>query len=180
MITLDRLVNVLGGYGVVARLGAVPRTAELRRVVIPEPGVTGDVVLAIGADSPAQALGWARDAGAVAAIVRIDVPDDVDDVAVLTVDPAVPWSELAAVVYGLVLEGRETESGRGPTDLFALADSLAAAIGAAVVIEGGARRCWPTRSWATTPTKPGCRPSWPAAHRTTCANHWSAVGFSRI
>lgn len=136
MITLDRLVNVLGGYGVVARLGAVPRTAELRRVVIPEPGVTGDVVLAIGADSPAQALGWARDAGAVAAIVRIDVPDDVDDVAVLTVDPAVPWSELAAVVYGLVLEGRETESGRGPTDLFALADSLAAAIGAAVVIEG--------------------------------------------
>ena len=32
-----------------ARLGAVPRTAELRRVVIPEPGVTGDVVLAIGA-----------------------------------------------------------------------------------------------------------------------------------
>lgn len=136
MITLDRLVNVLGGYGVVARLGSVPRTAELRRVVIPEPGVTGDVVLAIGADAPAQALGWAREAGAVAAIVRIDVADDVDDVAVLTVDPAVPWSELAAVVYGLVLEGRETESGRGPTDLFALADSLAAAIGAAVVIEG--------------------------------------------
>ena len=46
-----------------------------------------------------------------------------------------PWSELAAVVYGLVLEGRETESGRGPTDLFALADSLADAIGGAVVIE---------------------------------------------
>jgi hypothetical protein len=41
---------------------------------------------------------------------------------------------LAAVVYGLVLEGRETESGRGPTDLFALADSLADAIGGAVVI----------------------------------------------
>ena len=44
------------------------------------------------------------------------------------------WSEVAAVVYGLVLEGRETESGRGPTDLFALADSLADAIGGAVVI----------------------------------------------
>ena len=41
---------------------------------------------------------------------------------------------MAAVVYGLVLEGRETESGRGPTDLFALADSLADAIGGAVVI----------------------------------------------
>ncbi|HNM85998.1 MAG: helix-turn-helix domain-containing protein [Mycobacterium sp.] len=136
MITLDRLVNVLGGYGVAARLGAVPRSAELRRVVIPEPAVTGDVMLAIGADSAAQALGWARDAGAVAVVVRKDVPDDADDIAVLTVDPAVPWSELAAVVYGLVLEGRETESGRGPTDLFALADSLADAIGAPVVIEG--------------------------------------------
>ncbi|MGV0803212.1 PucR family transcriptional regulator, partial [Mycolicibacterium elephantis] len=47
----------------------------------------------------------------------------------------VSWSELAAVVYGLVLEGRETESGRGPTDLFALADSLAEATGGAVTIE---------------------------------------------
>jgi hypothetical protein len=50
------------------------------------------------------------------------------------VDETVSWSELAAVVYGLVLEGRETEAGRGPTDLFALADSLADAIGGAVVI----------------------------------------------
>ena len=33
------------------------------------------------------------------------------------------------------MEGRETESGRGPTDLFALADSLAEAIGGAVTIE---------------------------------------------
>ena len=41
---------------------------------------------------------------------------------------------MAAIVYGLVLEGRETEAGRGPTDLFALADSLADAIGSAVVI----------------------------------------------
>ena len=53
----------------------------------------------------------------------------------MVVDPAVSWSELAAVIYGLVLEGRETESGRGPTDLFALADSLADAIGGAVTIE---------------------------------------------
>ena len=57
----------------------------------------------------------------------------------LVVDPAVSWSELAAVIYGLVMEGRETESGRGPTDLFALADSLANAIGGAVTIED--RRC---------------------------------------
>ena len=53
----------------------------------------------------------------------------------IVVDPAMSWSEVAAVVYGLVLEGRETESGRGPTDLFALADSLAEAIGGAVTIE---------------------------------------------
>ena len=50
-------------------------------------------------------------------------------------DPALSWSQLAGVVYGLVLEGRETESGRGPTDLFALADSLAIATGGAVTIE---------------------------------------------
>ncbi len=31
----------------------------------------------------------------------------------MVVDPAMSWSELAAVIYGLVLEGRETESGRG-------------------------------------------------------------------
>ena len=59
----------------------------------------------------------------------------VEGVAVMVVDPAVSWSEVAAVVYGLVMEGRETESGRGPTDLFALADSLAEATGGAVIIE---------------------------------------------
>ena len=53
----------------------------------------------------------------------------------MEVEPAVSWSELAAIIYGLVLEGRETESGRGPTDLFALADSLAEAAGGAVTIE---------------------------------------------
>lgn len=136
MITLDRLVNVLGGYGVVSQLGSVPRSTELRSVVIPEPGVSGDVVLAIGARSVDDALQWAVAAGAKAVLVRATGDQrPAGTVAVLHVDSAVPWSELAAVVYGLVLEGRETESGRGPTDLFALADSLADAIGAAVVIE---------------------------------------------
>src|SRR5690606_37413964 len=36
---------------------------------------------------------------------------------------------------GLVLEGRETDAGRGPTDLFAFADTLASAIGSPVTIE---------------------------------------------
>ncbi|MGN7781026.1 PucR family transcriptional regulator [Mycolicibacterium sp. 22603] len=143
MITLDRLVNVLGGYGVVTRLCAVPRSTELRSVVLPETAggapVLGDVLLAIGADSAHQALGWAVSASAAVVLVRgadDEVPAQLPDgVAVLLVDDALPWSELAAVAYGLVLEGRETESGRGPTDLFALADSLAAAIGGAVIIE---------------------------------------------
>ncbi len=140
MISLDRLVNVLGGYGVRSRLGSVPRSAELRSVAVPEATgtATGDVLLAIGADTVTQALRWATAARAVAVLVRAgDEPfvGDVGAVAVLSLDRSVPWSELAAVVYGLVLEGRETESGRGPTDLFALADSLAGAIGAAIVID---------------------------------------------
>lgn len=139
MVTLDRLVNVLGGYGVRLKVGAVPRSSELRSVVLHEDrDVIGDVLLAVGADSVATALEWARAARAVAVLVRDDDGFDgalPDGPAVLTVDPDVSWSELAAVVFGLVLEGRETESGRGPTDLFALADSLADAVGAAVTIE---------------------------------------------
>lgn len=140
MVTLDRLVNVLGGYGVQFRAGSAPRSTELRTVVIHEDRhVVGDVLLAVGADSVATALEWARAARAAVVLVRGD-DGGVDAAAaggpaVLTVDPDVSWSELAALVFGLVLEGRETESGRGPTDLFALADSLADAIGGAVTIE---------------------------------------------
>jgi hypothetical protein len=54
VITLDRLVNVLGGYGVRLRWSSVPRSTELRSVVIheaaPDRVVVGDVLLAIGAD----------------------------------------------------------------------------------------------------------------------------------
>lgn len=142
VISLDRLVNVLGGYGVRSRLGKVPRSTVLRSVVVPEATgdrtVAGDVLLAIGAGSVAEALQWATSARAVAVLVRAgDGADEPvpDAIALLSVDQSVPWSELAAVVYGLVLEARETASGRGPTDLFALADSLAATIGGAVVIE---------------------------------------------
>lgn len=146
MVTLDRLINVLGGYGVRLRAPAngscpAPRSTELRSVVMHEPGpVIGDVLLAVGAGSVAEALRWAAAARAVVVLVRSS--DGLDDeqmvdgrIAVMTVEPEVSWSELAAVVYGVVLEGRETESGRGPTDLFALADSLADAVGGAVTIE---------------------------------------------
>ncbi|WP_019973104.1 CdaR family transcriptional regulator [Mycobacterium sp. 141] len=140
MITLDRLINVLGGYGVHLRYCSTPRSTELRSVVIHEPGqVVGDVLIAVGAVGAAEAIAWAAAARAVVVLVRdtnAPVTGDPEDIAVMSVDPQVSWSELAAVVYGLVLEGRETESGRGPTDLFALADSLADAVGGSVTIEG--------------------------------------------
>ncbi|MFG1699910.1 PucR family transcriptional regulator [Nonomuraea sp. NPDC049309] len=144
MVRLDRLVNVLGGYGVRLAGRTDARTVQLRSVAMPDPAderqVVGDVLLAVGAASVAEAIAWAREARAAAVLVRAgdgaarEVPQDAG-VAVLLVDPAVSWSQLAGIVYGLVLEGRETESGRGPTDLFALADSLADVVGAAVTIE---------------------------------------------
>ena len=143
MITLDRLVNVLGSYGVRLRWSSVPRSTELRSVVIHEAAadrrVVGDVLLAIGAGSLREAVRWAASARAVVVLMRdgeesITFDGDAELGAVMVVDDTLSWSELAAVVYGLVLEGRETESGRGPTDLFALADSLADAIGSAVLI----------------------------------------------
>ncbi|MGW4639728.1 PucR family transcriptional regulator [Sphaerisporangium sp. NPDC004334] len=174
MITLDRLVNVLGGYGV--RLYAHPeaRSTWLRSVAIPDATdhhVTGDVLLAVGTSSLAEAVRWAAAVKATAVLVRparngtgresggggnggggnggggsggesgADVEREAAaiadryGVAVLLADPAVSWSQLAGMVYGLVLESRETASGRGPTDLFALADNLADVIGGAVTIE---------------------------------------------
>lgn len=145
MVTLDRLLNVLGGYGVRLLFCSISRTTELSSVVLHEATahqaiVTGDVLLALDAGSVEQAVQWAVSARAAVVLVRgsedeLAFVDTDAAVAVLIVEPAVAWSELAAVVYGLVLEGRETESGRGPTDLFALADSVADAVGGAVTIE---------------------------------------------
>lgn len=144
MVTLDRLVNVLGNYGVRLRFCPIPRSTQLRSVVMPEvigdSTVVGDVLLAVGVTSVQKAVRRAAAAHALAVLTRDDGAATAfeglaEGVAVLVVDPSMSWSELAAVVYGLVLEGRETESGRGPTDMFALADSLAEATGGAVTIE---------------------------------------------
>ncbi|WP_146097779.1 hypothetical protein [Nocardia nova] len=55
-MTLDRLADVLSGYGVRMRLGAVARSIPLRSVVIhgpvTDPTEVGDVLLGIGARSP--------------------------------------------------------------------------------------------------------------------------------
>ena len=155
MVTLDRLVNVLGSYGVRLRFCPIPRSTELRSVVMHEltedRTVVGDVSLSIGARSVKEAVRGRRRPGAVVVLIRGGDDDDAafsgaaEGVAVMVVDPAMSWSELAAVIYGLVLEGRETESGRGPTDLFALADSLAEATGGAVIITKPIPRL--SRSW---------------------------------
>lgn len=145
MVRLDHLVNVLGGYGVRLRCCPVSRATMIRSVAVFDATgseeATGDIFLAVGAGSAREAVAGARAAKAVAVLVRGDADRDMaatgpeDGVAVLVVDPAVSWSQLVGVVYGLVLEGRETASGRGPTDLFALADSLADTVDGAVTIE---------------------------------------------
>ncbi|WP_327151807.1 PucR family transcriptional regulator [Nocardia sp. NBC_01329] len=147
MVRLDHLVNVLGGYGVRLRCCPVSRATVIRSVAMFDATgseeATGDIFLAVGAGSVDEAVAGARVAKAVAVLVRGDADTTRElaatgpeaGVAVLVVDPAVSWSQLVGVVYGLVLEGRETASGRGPTDLFALADSLAVAVDGAVTIE---------------------------------------------
>lgn len=143
MVKLDRLVNVLGGIG--ARLVSPPRdrNADLRSVALldpADPGATGDVLLAVGVDADDAGL-VERTSSEVVVFRATSVGERVvatareRGLAVVLVDPAVSWGQLAGVVYGLVLEGRETEAGRGPTDLFALADALADSVGGPVTIE---------------------------------------------
>lgn len=143
MIKLDRLVNVLGGYG--ARLCCAPRSrqTELRGVALHEPSETetGDVLLAIGVlpERAQEVLAETRSEVVVFRGESLDEPTVAlarrREVAVVLADPAVSWGQLAGVVYGLVLEGRETEAGRGPTDLFAVADDLAREVRGPVTIE---------------------------------------------
>jgi hypothetical protein len=143
---LDRLVNVLGSYGTRLAYCPVSRDVELYSVAMHDPMdprvVLGDVFLAVGIPGPLEAVTLAAAAQATIVMIRGEelgeealAAAEKHGLAVLVVDPAIAWSQLAGMVYGLVMEGRETASGRGPTDLFALADSLAGAIGASVVIQ---------------------------------------------
>lgn len=152
MIHLDRLVNVLGGYG--ARLVGSERLRrrELRSVAMYDPvdeaPPLGDALLAVGVESAEEAVRLAERARATVVIVRSATEPDADvrerlrsgGLALLIVEPAVTWSQVSGVVYALVLEGRETEAGRGPSDLFALADTIAAEVEGPVTIEDRSSR----------------------------------------
>ncbi|WP_017597443.1 PucR family transcriptional regulator [Nocardiopsis lucentensis] len=152
MINLDRLVNVLGGYGARFVGPESLRESELRSVAVHDPTddvpPPGDAFLAVGVGSAEEAVGLGGRARATVVLVRGDIEPDPEGLATLrergialvVVDPAVSWSQISGIVYGLVLEGRETESGRGPSDLFALADTIAAAVGGPVTIEDRASR----------------------------------------
>ncbi|MGC7100834.1 PucR family transcriptional regulator [Amycolatopsis lurida] len=145
MVKLDRLITILGTYGARLAGSGADREAGLHSVALHDPvrpgSSAGDVFLAVGVPTLAEAVELARDAQALVLVVRTtETPsagllDAATGLAVLVVEPSVSWSQLAGAVYGLVLEGRETESGRGPADLSALADTIAAAVGGPVTIE---------------------------------------------
>lgn len=145
MITLDRLAGVLGGYGATLRSIPAGRDVELRSVTVHDPSATqpgaGDVYLAVGIDRAVDAVQAAISATARALVIRGDPDADTlasaeeSGIALLAAEQAMSWSQLAAVVYGLVLEGQDTESGRGPTDLFTVADSVAREVDAPVTVE---------------------------------------------
>ena len=86
----------------------ISRSTELSSVVMHEVAgnrtVVGDVLLGRGARPVKEALQWPAAARAVVVLIRGGEDDDTafkgaaEGVVVMTVDPAVSWSELAAVV----------------------------------------------------------------------------------
>ncbi|WP_285760576.1 PucR family transcriptional regulator [Nocardiopsis ansamitocini] len=147
MTNIDRLVNILGGYGVQLFGPDSVRGTPLRSVAMNDPAggetVFGDLFLAVGVASVARAVRLAARARSAVVVLRGDTEPDAAararaeraGVAVVLVDTSLSWSQLAGIVYGVVQEARETEAGRGPSDLFALADTIAAAVGGPVTIE---------------------------------------------
>jgi hypothetical protein len=102
MLKLDRLVNVLGGYGARLLTAPVSRQVELRSVVVHDPAdprpASGDVFLPVGVESADEAVRLARAARAAVVLVREGAPigESARDggIAVLLVDPEVSWSQL--------------------------------------------------------------------------------------
>ena len=118
----------------------------------------GDVLLG-GARSVKEAMDWATAARAVVVLIRGDDGDDsvfadaAHGVAVMVVDPAMSWSELAAVVYGLVLGVAKPNpavaqriSSHWPT-VWPKPPAVRSSS------RTGSRRCWRTPAGNNTPTR---------------------------
>jgi len=142
VVALDRLVDVLGSLGTHLSCAPRGRDVELRGVALHDAAeqtsaAPDDVLLGLGIPSSAAA---ARLVGTTAAAVvvlhgRPPLDEKVvaaarkSGVAVLLVEPTVPWSQLASVAQTLVMGGQRSG------DLFAVADAIAAVVGGPVTIE---------------------------------------------
>jgi hypothetical protein len=100
--TVQRVAQQLG-YGIES-VRSWARQADIDEGHLPGVTVVGDVLLGSGARSVKEALQWAAAARAVVVLIRGGEDDDTafkgaaEGVVVMTVDPAVSWSGLAAVV----------------------------------------------------------------------------------
>ncbi|MCP3801603.1 helix-turn-helix domain-containing protein [Allokutzneria sp. A3M-2-11 16] len=147
MVALDRLVDVLGGVGAVLCAAPRGRDVDLRGVALHDPTeeyptAPSDVLLGLGTKTVAAAVRLIGTTNAAVLVLhgrqpldeRISAAARKAGVAVLLVDPEVPWSHLAGVVHTLVLGGTSA-SREHPGDLFAVADAIAAVVGGPVTIE---------------------------------------------
>lgn len=148
VVLLERLATILGVYGTHPAGPRIPVHTVVRSVAVHDPAggrpETGDILLALGERDPVRAVELAGAADASAVVVRTGETDPGEDalqaaqergVVLLWVPPGVSWSQVAGIVFGMVLEGGETESGRGPSDMPTLADTLATQLGGPVTIE---------------------------------------------
>lgn len=154
MVLLGRLITILGVYGTHVVGERPTEDTMIRSVAMHDPAGErpdeGDVLLAVGVSETTRAVDLASEAGASAVVVRTGEREDPPRSAVesarelgivlLTVDPAVTWSQVAGIVYGMVLEGGETEAGRGPSDMPALADTIAERVGGPITVEDARSR----------------------------------------
>ena len=154
MVLLSRLITILGVYETRVVGERPTKDTMIRGVAMHDPAGErpdkGDILLTIGVSDAERAIELAAEAGALAVVVRTgkkaDPPRDAVDsarehgIALLVVDPAVSWSQVAGIVYGMVLEGGETEAGRGPSDMPALADTIAERVGGPITVEDARSR----------------------------------------
>jgi hypothetical protein len=147
VVTLDRLVDVLGGLGTHLCCAPRGRVVELRGIALHDPAertpaAADDVLLGLGIGSASAAARLVGSTPAAAVLLHGQPPLDErvlaaarrSGTAVLLVDRDVPWAQVTGAVQTLVLGGQQ-RSTDAPGDLFALADAIAAVAGGPVTIE---------------------------------------------